>query len=157
MKTYSKIMMLAAVAVLTACGNEFLNIRSTSADVLEDYYKTEAQIYKTLVGAYDPLQWSDYYGGYNQFMFLSDLRGDDIYVGGDKGSDNFFHQMQRFQMQPIDAPRSFWENMYTRIYLRLLRNDTRRKRDSSERGTTTGCGSSGEIYHISTTCWKRRT
>lgn len=115
MKTYSKIMMLAAVAVLTACGNEFLNIRSTSADVLEDYYKTEAQIYKTLVGAYDPLQWSDYYGGYNQFMFLSDLRGDDIYVGGDKGSDNFFHQMQRFQMQPIDAPRSFWENMYTGI------------------------------------------
>ena len=63
MKTYSKIVMLAAVAVLTACGNEFLDIRSTSADVLDDYYKTEAQIFKTLVGAYDPLQWRDYYGG----------------------------------------------------------------------------------------------
>lgn len=113
MKKYILIATLAAM--LCSCGNSFLDIRSTSADVLEDYYKTEEQIYKTLVGAYDPLQWSDYYGGYNQFMFLSDLRGDDIYVGGDKGSDNFFHQMQRFQMQPIDAPRSFWENMYTGI------------------------------------------
>lgn len=107
--------LLAAMLTLSSCGNSFLDIRSTSADLMEDYYKTESQIYKTLVGAYDPLQWSDYYGGYNQFMFLSDLRGDDIYVGGDKGSDNFFHQMQRYQMQPIDAPRSFWENMYTGV------------------------------------------
>ena len=103
------------IALLTACGNDFLNIGPTSADALEDYYKTEAQIYKTLVGAYDPLQWTDYYGGYNQFQFLSDLRADDIYVGGDKGSDNFFHQMQRYQMLPVDAPRSFWEVMYTGV------------------------------------------
>ena len=101
--------------LFSSCDNSFLDIKSTSADLLDDYYKTEAQIYKTLVGAYDPLQWTDYYGGYNQFMFLSDLRADDIYVGGDKGSDNFFHQMQRFQMMPVDAPQSFWECMYTGI------------------------------------------
>lgn len=107
--------LLLVICFLSSCGDSFLNIQPTTADALEDYYKTEEQIYKTLVGAYDPLQWTDYYGGYNQFMFLSDLRADDIYVGGDKGSDNFFHQMQRYQMQPIDAPQSFWECMYTGI------------------------------------------
>ena len=106
---------LLTMIVCTACDSSFLDIESTSADLMDDYYKTEAQIYKALVGAYDPLQWSDCHGGYNQFMYLSDLRADDIYVGGDKGSDNFFHQMQRFQMMPIDAPTSVWENMYTGV------------------------------------------
>lgn len=112
---FSLFLLSCSLFFLTGCGNDFLDIKSTSADLLDDYYKTEEQIFKTLVGAYDPLQWTDYYGGYNQFMFLSDLRGDDIYVGGDKGSDNFFHQMQRYQMMPIDAPRSFWECMYTGV------------------------------------------
>ncbi len=106
---------LLTMIVCTACDSSFLDIESTSADLMDDYYKTEAQIYKALVGAYDPLQWSDCHGGYNQFMYISDLRADDIYVGGDKGSDNFFHQMQRFQMMPIDAPTSVWENMYTGV------------------------------------------
>lgn len=107
--------LLIGMMGLTACDNSFLDVKSTSADLLEDYYVSEEQIFKTLVGAYDPLQWTDYYGGYNQFMFLSDLRGDDIYVGGDKGSDNFFHQMQRYQMMAIDAPQSLWECMYTGV------------------------------------------
>lgn len=107
--------LLIGTMCFSSCGDSFLDVKSTSADLLEDYYKTEAQIFNALVGAYDPLQWTDYYGGYNQFMFLSDLRADDIYVGGDKGSDNFFHQMQRFQMMPVDAPHSLWECMYTGV------------------------------------------
>ncbi|MCQ2324937.1 MAG: RagB/SusD family nutrient uptake outer membrane protein [Paludibacteraceae bacterium] len=110
-----KVLLLTVIILLAGCTDKFLDIRSTSADTLEDYYRTEEQIFKTLVGAYDPLQWTDYYGGYNQFQFLGDLRGDDIYVGGDKGSDNFFHQMQRYQMQPVDAPQSLWECLYTGV------------------------------------------
>ena len=115
MRKLHKLIALSVVLCLAACDNSFLDIQSTTADLMEDYYKTEAQIFKALVGAYDPLQWSDCYGGYNQFMYVSDLRSDDIYVGGDKGSDNFFHQMQRFQMMPIDAPGGIWENMFTGI------------------------------------------
>ena len=64
---------LLTMIVCTACDSSFLDIESTSADLMDDYYKTEAQIYKALVGAYDPLQWSDCHGGYNQFMYISDL------------------------------------------------------------------------------------
>jgi len=100
---------------LSSCGDSFLNIAPVTADNLEDYFQTEEQIYKALVAAYDPLQWTDYYDGYNQLWFMSDLRSDDVFVGGDLGSYTFHHEMQRFKMEPIDAPRSLWECLYTGV------------------------------------------
>jgi len=100
---------------MCSCGDSFLNITPVTADNLEDYFQNEEQIYKALVAAYDPLQWTDYYGGYNQLWFMSDLRSDDVFVGGDLGSYTFHHEMQRFLMEPIDSPRSLWECLYTGV------------------------------------------
>lgn len=110
MKKYSFLICMACV--LMSCGDSFLTMYPTSSQGADEYYTTKEQIFKSLVGAYDPLQWTDFYGGYNQLQFMSDLRSDDIFVGGDIGSYNFFHQMEHFNMHAIDAPVSLWECLY---------------------------------------------
>lgn len=101
---------------LTSCGDDFLEIVPVSADTEADYYKTEAEIFAALVAAYDPLQWSDFYGGFFQLQFMSDVRSDDIYVGGAEGDRaDFYHEMAEFNMDPLKVPTGMWKMLYTGV------------------------------------------
>ncbi|MCD7973784.1 MAG: RagB/SusD family nutrient uptake outer membrane protein [Candidatus Azobacteroides sp.] len=116
MKKYNIVLFSFFLFVLSSCGDNFLDIYPTGMDSVDEYYRTEEEIFKALVGAYDPLTWTDYYsGGYNQIQFISDVRSDDIFVGGDFGSRSFHHEMAEFDMDPLKAPTSLWETFYTGI------------------------------------------
>lgn len=115
MKKFNILFLATLSLIISSCGDDFLSLTPTSSILESDYYKTESNIYAALVAAYDPLQWDAYYsGGYSQLQFMSDIRSDDVFVGGD-GTPSFHHQMAEYKMDPLKAPESLWKLLYTGV------------------------------------------
>src|SRR3712207_3190265 len=74
-----KIGMLASLAVLTGCGDSFLEVTSPTQDFVETYYTDSVHISQSLVAAYSPLEWNDWNGAqYNPQNVMSEIMADDI-------------------------------------------------------------------------------
>jgi len=113
MKKFTIFLFLLAL-VFSSCGDDFLTLSPTSSIDEDSFYKTEEDIYAALIAAYDPLQWDDFYGGYSQLQFMSDIRSDDVFVGGD-GAASFHHEMADYNMDPAKSPETLWKLLYTGV------------------------------------------
>lgn len=109
--------MLAGLAVLTGCGDSFLEVKSHTQDFVETYYTDSTHISQSLIAAYSPLQWNDWNGiQYNPQNVMSDIMADDILVGGQSATDNqFWHLMANYEAQPNNCMSGMWSNMYSGI------------------------------------------
>lgn len=75
------------VLLLSSCGEDFITVKHNASEPLEDYLRNEERMYQSLIAAYDPLQWFDYFYQYDALNMVSDIMADDIYCGGSNAGD----------------------------------------------------------------------
>ena len=109
--------MLASLAVLTGCGDSFLEVTSPTQDFVETYYTDSVHISQSLVAAYSPLEWNDWNGAqYNPQNVMSEIMADDILPGGQSPVDNqFWHLMANYEALPTNCMTGMWSNMYSGV------------------------------------------
>jgi hypothetical protein len=56
MKNISKIVFACLILILSACSEDFLNVKQITSKTTENYYSTPAEMQEALVGCYDALQ-----------------------------------------------------------------------------------------------------
>lgn len=124
-----KIFTLFIAAMITGCGQDFLDtelIRSTDD---ETYYSTENEVFSGLIAAYDPLGWTFAGGRWSSAVMLGEIRSDNAHAGGDP-TNNDQPGWQSIDDLTADGTlgesESFWEKYYTgirRTNLVILRGD----------------------------------
>ncbi|MFV0554018.1 MAG: RagB/SusD family nutrient uptake outer membrane protein [Mangrovibacterium sp.] len=94
-----------------------MEVESTTSITIDQYYNTEARIFEALVAAYDPLSWCDYvWGTYSPYEMVSDIMGDDMYVGGaDKNDMANFHRMANYEVQASGVGLNNWTAYYSGV------------------------------------------
>lgn len=106
-----------SLSIFSACSDDFLEVDSSTSLTVNEYYTTEARIYEALVAAYDPLTWSDYvFGTYSPYEMVSDIMGDDIYVGGaDQNDMGNLHRIANYEAQAASVALNNWTAYYSGI------------------------------------------
>ncbi|GET33356.1 membrane protein [Prolixibacter bellariivorans] len=116
MKRIKYIIFLLAVLLTSSCSESFLEQTPTTATSKDDFYKTQEDLYQALIAAYDPLQWDDYFNQYLPTLFASDIRGDDMLVGGSSESDQgYLYLMHMFSCTSVNSPYMFWTIYYSGV------------------------------------------
>lgn len=88
MKTYRILAAFAALAFATACTTDFLTVENPKAKPIEDYFNTESTVFESLVAAYAPLHWPDWFGDkYSPVNIASDVMADQLWPGGGTATD----------------------------------------------------------------------
>ena len=112
-KTY-----IASIILLTAssCGDDFLTVEPSSSLPIDGYYNSENRIMESVVAAYDPLQWFDYFNGWAPLSLVYDCMSDDVYVGGGSTSDQGeLHLISQFLSDPVKSISGAWVTAYSGI------------------------------------------
>lgn len=118
MKSLYKFLGMAALAVsATACGDDFLDVKSPTQQSAEEYFSTRDHVAEAVVAAYDPLQWTDWgIGEYAPFTLMSDIMADDFWVGGSDANDNQnWHLMANYQATPLKVITSIWVEAFSGV------------------------------------------
>ena len=87
-----------SIMALYSCTEEFVSPQHNSSEPLDEYFNTEARMYQSLVAAYDPLEWFDYFYQYDALHLIYDVMGDDINAGGSNEGDS------RSSSRPTSSP-----------------------------------------------------
>lgn len=87
----SKYILMGAVAALgsglSSCGSDWLDITNNTQDTIEDYYTNEANIFQSVVAAYDPMHWFDYANNYTGLNIYPEIIADQCFPGGADAGD----------------------------------------------------------------------
>ena len=107
----------AMATLLTAsCSTEFVTPVHNSSEPLDEYFNTEARMFESLVAAYDPLEWFDYFYQYDALHLVSDIMGDDINCGGsNEGDQPILVKTHFFQLTQTDQPNQIWTICYSGV------------------------------------------
>ncbi|MGQ1947115.1 RagB/SusD family nutrient uptake outer membrane protein [Geofilum sp. OHC36d9] len=116
MKKYISFLMFVALAMVSSCSDDFLTIDPTESQA-SGGSATEGAIDANVTSAYQILLFDTYADNqYNSIVFMSDLRSDDIYKGGnDAGDQQLLYHMSQFNMNPSETPEGLWNIYYTGI------------------------------------------
>jgi len=101
--------------LLTACTNDFFDVEPQSKFFVENFYRTENQVFQGLVAAYDPMQYTFVNGFWTSTVMLGEIRSDNANAGGDNSN---FDQPGWQQIDDLVATSltnettSFWKKNY---------------------------------------------
>ncbi len=102
MKKNIAIAILASLAFALSCTSDFLTVENPKAKPIEEYFTTEQSVYESLVAAYAPLAWPDWFGDkYTPVNIASDLMADQLWPGGGTATD--FADMKALARFDADA------------------------------------------------------
>lgn len=116
----SAALVIMAGLALGSCSEDFLDVSSKTEPNTGNYYKTESQAWRALLGCYDGWrQISSTNGGY-PFYIASTIMGDECYGGAGAGDDWKGQVIDRFD-QTISGSETniysdFWKASYAAIY-----------------------------------------
>lgn len=115
-KIYITCCVVLAMFGLTSCGDSFLSVEPPSSLPIDGYYNNESRLMESLVAAYDPLRWYDYYNGWAPLSFVYDCMSDDVYVGGNDTNDQGqLHLISQFKSDPNNSIAGAWSASYSGI------------------------------------------
>ena len=108
---------LSATAILlTSCDIDFVSPVHNSSEPLDEYFNTESRMFESLVAAYDPLEWFDYFYQYNSLHLVYDIMADDVNCGGsNEGDQPILVKTHFYQLTPTDLPNQMWTIAYSGI------------------------------------------
>ena len=101
--------------MLGSCSTDFIETPPTGLNVIENYYRNEAEARNGLVAVYDLMRKNS--GGFENIITMFNAASDDQYAGGGSSSDGA--GIQSFSNYTINAntiPRSFMRDYYKGIY-----------------------------------------
>ena len=108
---------VAAAFALTACSDDFLEVKNPTGEPLEEYYTTEETLNEALTSAYAPLHWPDWdNAAYNDLTVDGEIMGDDFWVGGAHNQDNqHWHRLFNFEGDGNNTLATLWGDFYSGI------------------------------------------
>ncbi|MCM1067792.1 MAG: RagB/SusD family nutrient uptake outer membrane protein [Muribaculaceae bacterium] len=114
---YKAIALGTLAMAATACGDDFLDVKSPTQTSAEEYFSTKDHVEEAVVAAYDPLQWTDWgIGEYAPFILMGDIMADDLWVGGsDKNDNQNWHLMANYEATPLKVITSIWVEAFSGI------------------------------------------
>lgn len=105
-----------AVLGLNACTEDFITVSSTDQILKDNYFTDESRVMTSVVAAYDPLQWFDYFYQYDALNFVSDIMADDIYKGGsDENDQSMATKTHLYTATALDCCNQIWTIAYSGI------------------------------------------
>lgn len=128
MKNINKILGLGLVSVMTlgmaSCAESFLDTVSKTEPNSNNYYKTETQAERALIGCYDGWRQISSQPGTYPFMIASTIMSDECY-GGSGMSDGFGAQnVDQFSTAPGPSEMNMFEQDWKSYYAGLFRCNT---------------------------------
>ena len=116
MKKIFALTSVIAILLLGSCTKEFVSPVHNSSEPLDEYFNTEARMFESLVAAYDPLQWFDYFYQYDALHLVYDIMADDVNCGGsNEGDQPILVKTHFYQLTPTDEPNQIWTIAYSGI------------------------------------------
>ena len=101
---------------LSSCGDDFLSVDPASSLPIDGYYNTKAHVDEALTAAYAPMAWYDLYNGMCPLFLVSDVQGDDIYVGGGNTNDQTeMHLASQYKSTSLLNFKGAWTTSYSGI------------------------------------------
>lgn len=134
MKKHIKILMMLVIVLATSC-SKFLDVKPTNGILPEEYFETEAQLNKALIGVYDILGNSALYGNY-----MHGRMGLDADEGFQRSS-TLIPGPITYDTEATDVTvQNFWAALYNGINRAnfLLENIDRPKMDETKRNEIKG-------------------
>lgn len=109
--------LLASAMTLTSCSDSFLEVESPTQKPISEYFSTDAHLQEAVIACYDPMHWPDWaMGEYNPVNIMSDIMGDDFWVGGsDKTDNDKWHLMFNYEATPVKAIVGLWTDAYSGV------------------------------------------
>ena len=105
-----------AIMALSSCSEDFVTPEHNSSEPLDEYFNTEARMYQSLVAAYDPLQWFDYFYQYDALHLVYDIMADDINCGGSsEGDQPILVKTHFYSATSTDVCNQMWTIAYSGI------------------------------------------
>ena len=87
MKIYIKLIRAVTIFILVGgCSNDFLEVDPQNKYYATNYYVSEDQVFKGLVAAYDPMQYTFVDGRWTSTVMLGEIWSDNANAGGDNSN-----------------------------------------------------------------------
>ena len=108
---------VATLLMLGSCSKDFLEIKKTDGEPLEEYYTDDVTLNEALTSAYAPLHWPDWDNvAYNDLTVDAEILGDDFWVGGRDNTDNLhWHKLFNFDADGNNTLSTLWGDFYSGI------------------------------------------
>lgn len=104
---------------LTACSESFLDVESKTESSTGNFYKTESDAYRALLGCYDGWQRTSSNGGV-RFYVASEMMADECFGGVGNADARNYQAIDRFDISQSSADlnifESDWKSYYAAIY-----------------------------------------
>jgi len=115
MKQITLIYTFAILIIMASCSESFLENDPVNSITEDKFYKTDAQMFAALMGAYDPLQWGGLAGS---FVPFGEIRSDNAKTGGGGEADQPDVQaLESFTNNSVsEASDKIWSKNYAGIY-----------------------------------------
>ena len=109
-----------AAAALTSCGDSFLDVTSKTETTTGNYYKSETDAARALIGCYDGWQCTVSSGPTFSFHYASELMGDACFGGTGANDARNSQVMDRFDINQdpsqVNLHNGLWDYYYKAIY-----------------------------------------
>jgi len=119
MKKINILSIIVLIGSLCACSG-FLDTSSKTESTTDNYYKTESQAYRALVGCYDGWQCTVSYGPTYCFQYLSEILSDECFGGTGYSDGRGTQVVDRFDIgessSEVNLHNSLWTYYYEAIY-----------------------------------------
>lgn len=104
---------------LTACSESFLDVESKTESSTGNFYKTESDAYRALLGCYDGWQCTTSNGGIS-FYVASEIMADECFGATGNADGRGYQAIDRFDISQSSADLNMfetdWKNYYAAIY-----------------------------------------
>lgn len=125
MKNIFKIMTLGLAAfTMTGCSDSFLDTSSKTESTTDNYFKTETDAYRSLIGCYDGWQCTVSYGPTFTFHYMSELLADDCLGGTGTGDSRNTQVMDRMDLSQDNSQTNLHNNLWIYYYEAIFRCNT---------------------------------
>ena len=110
------IILIAAVATLASCGDDFLDLAPVSSPNVANFYQTEGDILNGVNAAYSTLQSGDLYGG-RDLQDLTEYRADVAFDNDPSASSGIRFNIDQFLAGGTnEIIEDVWQRLYQTIY-----------------------------------------
>ncbi|MCI1683711.1 MAG: RagB/SusD family nutrient uptake outer membrane protein [Bacteroides sp.] len=108
-----------SVIGLAACSESFLDVESKTSSTTDNFYKTESDAYRALLGCYDGWQCTTSNGGVG-FYVASEVMADECFGATGNTDARNYQVIDRFDIgqssSDLNIYEDTWKNYYTAIY-----------------------------------------
>ena len=115
MKRIQYIILAVAALAFTACGNDYLDVESVTESNSENFFQTESDAYRALVGCYAGWRQTTSDGGITIYL-TSNMMSDDCFAGAGMSDAENYNNIDEFDMSNAPSYTSMWETDWSSYY-----------------------------------------